>query len=177
MDISLRYPVNELSYFTGTKNLIVFTIVLAVVCLLPLFWLEKKDVNEDKLSIHQIEEKFYSVQGNSFLALSNPNEPEPKTVKKIKMVVTAYSSSTLQTDSTPYITASNTWVRDGIVANNLLAFGTKVKIPELYGDKIFIVEDRMHSRKGYYHLDIWFPNYWQAKNFGATNAYIEVLEG
>lgn len=100
-----------------------------------------------------------------------------KVSKTIQVVVTAYSSTEDQTDSTPFDTASGKKVRDGIIANNMLPFGTKVRIPQLYGDKIFTVEDRMHSRKGKYHIDIWFPEYKQAKQFGAKwNIKIEVLE-
>lgn len=102
------------------------------------------------------------------------------TIKKAKesyyMIITAYSSTEDQTDSSPFITASQKHVEDGIVANNLLPFGTKVKIPELYGDKIFIVEDRMHQRKGNYHLDIWFKTRMEAQNFGVKRATIEVIE-
>ena len=96
--------------------------------------------------------------------------------KKVKMVITAYSSTPEQTDNTPLITASGKNVANGIVANNMLPFGSKVRIPELYGNKVFVVEDRMHQRKGKYHLDIWLPEYSQAKNFGAKIAFIEVLE-
>ena len=114
-------------------------------------------------------------QGNTLLAMSNPSGA-PKPAQKIKMVVTAYSSTTWQTDSDPFVTASGSEVKEGIVANNLLPFGTQIRIPEIYGDKVFVVEDRMHWRKGYYHLDIWFLNYWEAKDFGAKRAYIEILE-
>ena len=96
--------------------------------------------------------------------------------EKIKMVITAYSSTVEQTDSTPFITASGKRVADGIVANNLLPFGTRIRIPDLYGDKIFVVQDRMHKRKGDFHLDIWMSTYTKAKNFGAEVAYIEVLQ-
>ena len=99
-----------------------------------------------------------------------------KVVKKIKMIVTAYSSTPEQTDNTPFITASGKSVIDGIVANNMLPFGARIRIPELYGDKIFVVEDRMHQRKGKYHLDVWLSEYLQARNFGAKITYIEVLE-
>ena len=99
-----------------------------------------------------------------------------KVAKKVKMVITAYSSTPEQTDNTPLTTASGKSVVDGIVANNMLPFGTKIRIPELYDNKIFVVEDRMHQRKGKYHLDIWLPEYLQAKNFGAKITYIEVLE-
>lgn len=94
----------------------------------------------------------------------------------VKMVITAYSSTEDQTDSTPFTTASGTQVTEGIVANNMLPFGTKIRIPELYGDKIFVVEDRMHKRKGKYHVDIWFEDYKEAKNFGAAITEIEILE-
>ncbi len=114
------------------------------------------------------------MQGNSLVA-SSPL-PCPPVVRTIKMVATAYSSTPQQTDNDPYVTAAGTWVRDGIIANNLLPFGTKVRLPELYGDKIFIVEDRMNSKKGYYHIDIWFPSYGEAKEFGAKTTYVEILE-
>lgn len=98
-------------------------------------------------------------------------------VKTITMVVTAYSSTADQTDDTPFITASGKRVADGIIANNLLPFGTKVRIPSLYGNKIFTVQDRMHPRKGKVHADIWFSEYKEAKEFGAKyNIKIEVLE-
>ena len=117
--------------------------------------------------------EFLAINGNSLLASSAL--PAPKVVKTVKVVVTAYSSTPDQTDETPEITAANTKVRDGIIANNLLPFGTKVRLPGLYGDKIFVVEDRMSRKKGYYHFDIWFPSYREAKNFGAQNTYLEVL--
>lgn len=97
-------------------------------------------------------------------------------VKKVRMIITAYNSVPEQTDDTPFITASGKRVADGIIANNLLPFGTKVRMPQLFGGKIFIVEDRMHSRKGKYMADIWMPEYEQAKQFGAKLTEIEVLE-
>ena len=81
-----------------------------------------------------------------------------------------------QTDDTPFITASGNWVRDGIVATNILPMGTKIKIPDVYGDRIFVVDDRMHPRKKYV-VDVWFSSYVEAKNFGVKRTYIEVLEG
>lgn len=112
--------------------------------------------------------------GNTAVPVSNPFEP--MNIKKIKVMVTAYSSTVWQTDDTPFITASGEWVRDGIVANNMLPFGTRLTIPEIYGDKTFTVEDRMNPRKGDYNVDIWFPDNTQAKNFGARITYAEVLE-
>lgn len=102
-----------------------------------------------------------------------PSAGERNIVYKKRVIITAYSSTPDQTDSTPFITASNTRVRDGIVAANFLPFGTQIKIPAVYGDKIFTVEDRMKSNKK---VDIWFPTRREALNFGAKIAEIEILE-
>ncbi len=96
--------------------------------------------------------------------------------KRMEVKLTAYSSTPEQTDDTPFITASGKTVKDGIVANNLLPFGTKIKIPALYGEKIFEVQDRMHSRKPNDQIDIWFSDTQSAKNFGVKYTYIEILE-
>jgi 3D (Asp-Asp-Asp) domain-containing protein len=116
------------------------------------------------------------IEGNSLLPIVDPFNPESQPVRRIRVVITGYSSTEDQTDSDPFITAAGTQVREGIIANNLFPFGTKIKLPELYGEKIFVVEDRMNWKKGYYHIDIWFPSYWEAKEFGAKRTYIEVLE-
>lgn len=88
--------------------------------------------------------------------------------------VSAYSSEPWQTDDTPFITASNTRVRDGVVATNFLPFGTLIRLPEIYGDKIFIVEDRM-NRRYWFNLDIWFADTQLAREFGRKTVTVEVL--
>ncbi len=90
------------------------------------------------------------------------------------VMASAYSSTPDQTDNTPFITAWGTQVRDGIVATNFLPFGTLIKIPELYGDKTFVVEDRM-NRRYTYKIDIWFPERELAKVFGNKKVKIEVI--
>ena len=118
--------------------------------------------------------RLLTIEENSLLAASPL--PEPKVKSRVRVIVTAYSSTIFETDDDPFITASGGYVRDGIVANNLLPFGTKVRLPEIYGDKIFVVEDRMNSRKSNYHFDIWFPNRGDALIFGAKKTYVEILE-
>ena len=128
-----------------------------------------------------------TIKNNSLLPIANPlvvqkpkaklmgQKTEPKVTQRIKMIITAYSSTVCQTDSTPFITASNSWVRKGIVANNFFPFGTRIRIPEYFGNKIFVIEDRMHWRKSNEHIDIWFPSKQEAINFGITKAYVEIL--
>ncbi|MEM5782711.1 MAG: hypothetical protein QXD43_06010, partial [Candidatus Aenigmatarchaeota archaeon] len=90
--------------------------------------------------------------------------------------VTGYSSSIDETDDEPYITASGVYVKEGIVATNFLPIGTKIKIPSLFGDKVFVVHDRMNKRY-YYRVDVWFPTKEEAKNFGIHyNVKIEILD-
>ena len=96
-------------------------------------------------------------------------------IKTRKVWLTAYSSDPHETDSTPFTTASGSHVRVGIVATNLYPFGTKIMIPSLFGDSIFVVEDRMHSRKKN-NVDIWMPSKRAALRFGASYADIVVLE-
>lgn len=95
-------------------------------------------------------------------------------VIKMELTVTGYSSSYDETDDDPHITASGSETRDGIVATNLLPFGTKVRIPEEFGDRVFVVEDRMHRRFSD-RVDIWFPSKSEAKQFGKKNLEIEIL--
>ncbi len=95
--------------------------------------------------------------------------------KTLKMIATAYASVPDETDATPFITASGKHVKDGIIANNMLPFGTKIRIPKLYGGKVFTVEDRMHPRKGNYMVDVWMPSKKLAQNFGAKMVSIEIL--
>jgi 3D (Asp-Asp-Asp) domain-containing protein len=99
-----------------------------------------------------------------------------KATKTINVVITAYSSTPDQTDDTPFITASGKHVADGIIANNMLPFGTQVKIPELFGDKIFTVQDRMNKRMSNYQFDVWMPDRASALKFGVKEVEMEVLE-
>jgi 3D (Asp-Asp-Asp) domain-containing protein len=99
----------------------------------------------------------------------------PRKAASVTVWVTAYSSTPEETDDTPFITASNTHVRDGIIAANFLPFGTKVQIPSLFGSKIFVVEDRMHPRKKNV-VDVWMPTKEDAIQFGAHKTEIAVLD-
>jgi len=119
---------------------------------------------------------FIFFQNNSLYLIPSLEIPKTEKSKRIMVVVTGYSSTYFETDDTPHLTASGTLVRDGVVANNFYPFGTKVKFPDLFGDKIFVVEDRMNPQKEWYYFDVWFPSYLEAKNFGAKITYVEILE-
>ena len=83
-----------------------------------------------------------------------------------EVIITAYSSSPDETDDTPHITAYGTETREGIIANNCLPYGTEVQIPDIFGDRVFAVEDRKNSRYGCNWVDVWYPSKTEAKKFG-----------
>lgn len=161
------------------KNLSGLTFLTLIVILMfsLIFLLEKKVMAE---GVSALTEKELSglpiLEETSFLTLNLPPCYDDSDVKrKIKVIVTAYSSSVWETQGDPFITASGSRVREGIIANNLLPFKTEIRLPEISGDKIFVVEDRMNSKKGYYHVDIWFPSREEALAFGAKLTEMEIL--
>jgi len=92
----------------------------------------------------------------------------------IYVTSTGYNSEVRQTDDSPFITANGEYVYWGGVAANFLPFGTKIKIPDYYGDKTFTVNDRMNQRY-WERVDVWFPERSQAVQWGRRTIKIEVL--
>ena len=104
---------------------------------------------------------------------------EVKVANVYNIPITAYSSTVDQCDSTPCITANGFDLcahnQEDVIAANFLPLGTKVRIPEYFGDRIFTVQDRMNARY-YYRADIWLKTREAAKNFGLAYTTLEVLE-
>jgi len=166
---------------SALKQIIFFILIESLVAFFPIFLKAPCSMAEMMGEDFVLPENSLIVFQNNTLSPASPltqntfvyaSQGKPE---RMNVVVTAYSSTPWETDETPFITASGKPVREGIVANNFLPFGTKIRIPEIFGEKIFVVEDRMHWRKGYHHIDVWFPNYQEALAFGAKKTYIEIL--
>ncbi len=113
---------------------------------------------------------------NSYVPYGSlPTSAQRVAPKTITVMATAYTSEVAQTDSTPFTTASGTTVRDGVIAANFLPIGTKVKIPNVYGDQIFTVEDRMNARYTN-RVDIWMEDIGEAREFGVQKVQIEIYQ-
>lgn len=101
-----------------------------------------------------------------------------RSTKSRKVVLTAYNSDKAQCDDSPCITASGFNVcQHGIedtVAANFLPLGAKIKIPALFGDRVFVVRDRM-AKRHQNRVDIWMKDYGSAIKFGIKTATIEIL--
>jgi 3D (Asp-Asp-Asp) domain-containing protein len=92
--------------------------------------------------------------------------------------LTAYNSDPAQTDDTPCITANGFNVCEhGIedtVAANFLPFGTKIRIPDLFGERVFVVRDRMNKRYPS-RIDVWMLEKDEARQFGVRRAHVELV--
>lgn len=105
--------------------------------------------------------------------------PEKK-YRRVSVVATAYSSSVEETDSDPCTTANGFNVCknniENVIATNFLPFGTRVRIPDLYGERTFTVHDRMNSRYGSGRIDIWMKTKNSARQFGVKRLKMEIVE-
>ena len=125
-------------------------------------------------------EKSFSWNSKSSQQQIEEVKPQITVLRTYTVQASGYSSTPDQTDDTPFITASGKHVRDGIIAANVYAngqrlpFGTLVRIPDIYGDKIFVIEDRMNIRYQN-NIDIWFPERQLAKEFGRRKVIIEIV--
>jgi 3D (Asp-Asp-Asp) domain-containing protein len=109
-------------------------------------------------------------------------EPFPRRLFRVPVTVTGYSSTSDQTDSTPFVTASNTRVRHGVIAlsRDLLREFT-LAAPFSYGDKVelegvgvFTVEDTMNPRFSK-RVDIWFSSRAAARRWGRQDLILAKL--
>ncbi len=156
------------------KILLISTLILTIEFCLPHIAIaqDRPPQNSMRLGPTQI---IYSASAEEKASLNQDENllknKKPKVVRWV--TITAYSSNVDQCDSTPFITANGKWVYDGLVAANFLRFGTKIKIPEMFGDKVFTVDDRM-NKKYNSRVDIWMPNREMAKEFGVRYLKIEV---
>lgn len=109
--------------------------------------------------------------------------------ERYSVTVTAYNPLAAQTDNTPFITATGTRMRAGIVALSrdllpMIPYGSLIRFVKLQKDPAachgvlppgtFRIEDTMHRRKTR-QVDIAVMNYTAARTFGRCKGMIEVL--
>lgn len=141
--------------------------------LVPVFNIsEKQYILKSAFTQDLLTKRFAEAEANVLV------EKKMSIVRTMKVTSTAYSSTVDQCDSTPCIAADGYNVcangQENVVAANFLKFGTKIKIPELYGDKIFTVHDRMHSRFSN-RVDLWKLSRESALQYGKRTIKIEIL--
>jgi 3D (Asp-Asp-Asp) domain-containing protein len=87
---------------------------------------------------------------------------------RLRVVATGYSSTPDQTDSSPFITATGTRVRAGVIA---LSPDLRRLLP--YGSEILVVEDSTHPRLRQT-MDVWFPSREAALRWGRRTLTVEL---
>lgn len=108
-----------------------------------------------------------------------PIIPDKQPTNVVKLWLTAYNSHISQTDGNPCNTAFNFNLcehnEEDVVATNYLylSYGAKIKIPELFGDKVFTVVDRMNP-KFQATIDVWMKDYQSAVKFGRKFTVVEI---
>ncbi len=167
-----------MNYFNKKYNIVAFVVILSFQMIFPHFTyayvITNSGMRNSVVAIANSPQAIMFDANNDEPIIKLPLSAPRNAHKKVRVSMTAYSSTLGQTDSTPFITANGSHVRDGIVATNFLPFGTKVRIPEVFGDKVFSVEDRMNARY-YYKIDVWMPTYEEAKNFGVKYVEVEIF--
>jgi len=169
-----RKPKIEFSNKSIRKFLISIIILLAILLVLEStqIFFQFKDFKKETI----VQRPVYMVEGqpidlDAYLREYFINKTPKKTMY---VTVTAYSSTKDQTDGNPFLTGLGTPVRDGIIAANFLPIGTVVRFPDKFGEKIFVVEDRMHEKYGL-QVDIWISEQEEAKKFGIQYLKMEIF--
>ncbi|MCX6793336.1 MAG: hypothetical protein NTY12_04935 [Candidatus Falkowbacteria bacterium] len=126
------------------------------------------------------DDKINQDNGKDFKIASLDDDEALPDNKGLKMVsLTAYNSEVGQTDSDPCTTANGFNLcsngKEDSVAANFLPFGTKIMIPDLFGDRVFVVRDRMNKRFSN-RVDVWMLKRSDALKFGVRHAQIVILE-
>jgi 3D (Asp-Asp-Asp) domain-containing protein len=154
------------------------------------------DINKDEQEISLDYQLIADEQVKNLIKIINPEvlnwgvfDPEdghlPEnralTVKyTINTTITAYNSEVGQCDANPCITANGFNVckhaKEDTIAMNGIKMGTKVRFPDLFGNKVFVVRDRMNARYGSNRADVWMISKADAKKFGVKSTKMEVLE-
>ena len=96
-------------------------------------------------------------------------------ISSVEGIITAYSSEESQTDSTPFLTASQKQVQEGFIAcPRKYPFGTQVEI----AGRTYTCEDRKNIRYESYpdeYFDIWFPTRELALEWGIKTLTIAIV--
>lgn len=161
--------------------------VLALLVALGAVWWQARELREMRADLRRAEDRAARLEaeverGKTALALLHKftllNSERIKGLARRKVVtVTAYSPRESETDSTPFITASNGQVRPGIVAvsrdlfESGWVFGKKVYIKNM---GVFIIDDLMAESKRE-QLDIFMYDSNQALHFGVKKMEVFLL--
>lgn len=183
----MKQPVAQATGYTKTQVIIVvFAIIVGTLTLIPTTEAAIKSSLTNLEDAPFIGKEYISPPDNSPVMLTgdahaeaqsewNAEYDSPEAVGVVYMTASAYNSVPGQTDGSPFHTAIGSLTRDGVIASNYFPIGTKIRIPDHYGDKVFRVEDRMNPRYNKT-LDIWMEDIQEAKQWGRRYIKVEIVK-
>lgn len=127
------------------------------------YYRQLSDVRDQNVELNKSLYKSFSKMDK----ITNELDYYKSVVEILPVTITAYSPTVRETDSTPFITATNRFVSEEYIAasNDIIqrhGFGTKVYIP---GVGIREIQDRM-NRRWKSRIDLFFFNTQEAKKWG-----------
>ncbi len=135
----------------------------------------------DEFAINMLNKAMPITFAKSKITFPVAGDREP--TRTMTVVSTAYNSLEGQTDDSPCIPAMSSFNLcdfynehgyGNTVAANFLPLGTQVQFPDLYGNKIFVVRDRMNRRYGNGRVDIWLYDHGDAVAFGVKRLKMNI---
>jgi 3D (Asp-Asp-Asp) domain-containing protein len=192
-----KYLILAKNKFASSLFTAVLLLILANIFFSPVQALaDDENVNGSSTAINYSYQLAPENQGLSLIKIVNPGVisdgsvlykdshlPQNKGLEAkstVNVVLTAYNSDVGQTDDSPCITANGfDLCKHGLedtVAINGVKLGTKVRFPDLFGNKVFVVRDRMNSRYGSNHVDVWMLSKANAITFGVKGSRMDILE-
>ncbi|MFA7654012.1 MAG: hypothetical protein WCX97_03155 [Candidatus Magasanikbacteria bacterium] len=171
--MTLVKPKNNQNHTKKILILAVLTALISQILFPTIVKANLADISQNGIENSDLSELTISKTAYGHLIYADNEYPQPD--KVVNSVITAYTSTVDQCDDDPFIAAWGDRVYDGMIAANWLPRGTKIKIPSLFGDKIFTVADRMNARYGYGRLDIWMDaTKSEARKFGVKRVDVEI---
>jgi len=172
-------------FLFNIKKIIIFFIIIFFInfYIFPIF-VSANNFNINNKNIYLLSKQENKIQNNSQeIKEKLPNNKE-REIKRISyFTLTAYNSEVAQCDASPCITANGfNLCKNGIedtIDTNSLRLGIKIRIPNLFGSRVFVVRDRMNERylPSYNKMDIWMIDKVIAKKFGVKRRIkVEILE-
>lgn len=194
MDTSMKQTKRSNIIAVMHKSIMVIAVLAVMIGVVPIQSVKtsfRDDVISALFSKEDADGILVSEDGSGFPVIENASPRYPMWV-----VATAYSSDPRQTDASPCTPALQgfdmCWYyeqygQEDTIATNFLPLGTHVKFPDLFGDRVFVVRDRMNARyNGTRRVDIWIGSSHpesqeiiqeakqKAKTFGVKRVKMEV---
>ncbi|WP_225430025.1 RlpA-like double-psi beta-barrel domain-containing protein [Deinococcus detaillensis] len=171
----------------STGRPVVMVLGLAGAAALALSTLGTAQVTGDLILPQLPEASLTQTAVQSMLGLGEPALPDEVAASRTRgatrtVKATAYNSEAGQTDNSPFVTATGTRVRPGVIALSrdllrIFPYGSRVTLQDsagLLNGRVFIVEDTMNVRMANT-VDIWMGSRAQALAWGSRTVRITAL--